>query len=135
MNFNNSAKDSKIEGGCLTTFNKSKKSLKRSLNKPDLLLYNIGTTDHIVNDKKWFKDDYTFNRGQLKTLKIEGGLVISKDNGTAVFIIVSQINPLKYREIMFEDALYLLNIDVNLFNGLKHYKSKDYLKKNRLYMF
>src|SRR6266566_3422957 len=34
---------------------------------------------------------------------------------------------------MFEDALYLLNIDVNLFNGLKHYKLGGYLEKNRLY--
>src|SRR6266699_678213 len=35
---------------------------------------------------------------------------------------------------MFENALYLLNINVNLFNGLKHYKSKGYLEKNRLYI-
>src|SRR6266699_3763369 len=35
---------------------------------------------------------------------------------------------------MFEDALYLFDIDVNLFNGLKHYKSEGYFQKNRLYM-
>ena len=34
---------------------------------------------------------------------------------------------------MFEDALYLPNINVNLFNGLKHYKAEGYLEKNRLY--
>ncbi len=52
LNSNNNAEDFKTKEGYFTTFNKSKKSLKRSPNKPDLLLYNIGTTDHIVNDKK-----------------------------------------------------------------------------------
>ena len=88
----------------------------------DLLLYDINTIDYIVNDRKWFKDDYIFNRGQLKILKIGGNLVISKDNGIAVFIVLFQVNLLKYYKIVFEDVLYLLNIDVNLFSGLKHYK-------------
>jgi len=52
LNSNNNAEDSEIEGGYLTVFNKSKKSLKQSPNKPDLLLYDIGITNHIVNDKK-----------------------------------------------------------------------------------
>jgi len=99
------------------------------------LLYDIGTTDYIVNDRKWFKDDYIFNRGQLKILKIGRGFIISKGNGTAVFIVVFQINLLKYCEIMFEDVLYFLDINVNLFNGLKYYKSIGYLEKNRLYIF
>src|SRR6266566_1766409 len=57
LSFNNSVEDFEIEGGYLVAFNKSKKSLKQSLNKPDLLLYDISTTDHIVNDKKWFRDN------------------------------------------------------------------------------
>jgi len=96
-------------------------------------LYNIGTTDYIVNDRKWFKDDYTFNKGQLKTLKIGESFVVSKNNSTVVFIVLSQVNPPKYCEVVFEDALYLFDIDVNLFNGLKHYKSGGYFQKNRLY--
>ncbi len=63
LNSNNSVENSEIEGGYLATFNKSKKSLKQLSNRPDLLLYDIGTIDHIVNDRKWFKDDYTFNKG------------------------------------------------------------------------
>ncbi len=70
----------------------------------------------------------------MRTLKTRKDPIISKDNNIAVFIVLSYINPLKYREIMFENALYLLDIDINLFNGLKHYKSKDYLEKNRLYI-
>jgi len=34
---------------------------------------------------------------------------------------------------VFEDALYLLDINVNLFSGLKYYKARGYLEKNRLY--
>ncbi len=133
LSFKNNIEDSKTEDSYLTTFNKSKKPLKQSPNKPDLLLYDIDITDHIVNDKKWFKNNYTSNEDQLKTLKIGGGPIILNGNGTAVFIILFQINPLKYRKIIFEDALYLPDIDVNLFNGLKHYKSRGYLEKNRLY--
>src|SRR6266566_5114649 len=127
-----SAEDSETEGGYLAAFIKSKRPLKQSPNRPDLLLYDTGTTDHIVNDRKWFKDDYTPNRGQLKTLKTGGSLIAPKGSGTTVFIVLSQINPPKYRKIVFEDALYLPDIDVNLFNSLKHYKSKGYLQKNRL---
>ncbi len=134
MNSNNNAKDFETKKDYFIVFNKSKKSLKRSPNRPDLLLYNINTIDHIVNNKKWFRDDYTLNKGQLRILKTGGNLIISKGNNTAVFTIVSQINPLKYCEVIFEDVLYLPDIDVNLFNGLKHYKSRGYLEKNRLCM-
>ncbi len=72
--------------------------------------------------------------GQLRILKTGRNLVIPKDNNITVFTVVSQINLLKYREIMFEDVLYLPNINVNLFNDLKHYKSKGYLEKNKLYI-
>ncbi len=89
LNSNNSVEDSKTKEGYLAIFNKSKKSLKRSSNRLDLLLYDIGTIDHIVNDRKWFRDDYIFNRGQLRILKIGGGPVIPKGNGTAVFIVLS----------------------------------------------
>ena len=41
---------------------------------------------------------------------------------------------MKYRKVVFKNALYFPNIDVNLFNGLKHYKSKGYFEKNRLYI-
>jgi len=133
LNSKNSVEDFKTKGGYLVAFNRSKKPLKRLSNRLDLLLYDINTTNHIVNDRKWFKDDYIPNRGQLRILKTEEGPVISKGSSTAVFIVLSYINLLKYREVVFEDVLYLLNIDVNLFNNLKHYKSKGYLEKNRLY--
>ncbi len=71
----------------------------------------------------------------MKILKTGGNPVAFKGNDTTVFIILSQINPPKYYKVVFEDALYLLNIDVNLFNGLKHYKFGSYLQKNRLYIF
>jgi len=63
LNSRNNVEDSETEGGYLAAFNRSKKPLKRSPNKPDLLLYDTDTIDHIVNDRKWFKDDYTLNKG------------------------------------------------------------------------
>ncbi len=135
LSFNNSVEDFEIEGNYFIAFNKSKKSLKQLLNRPNLLLYDTGTTDHIVNDKKWFKDDYIPNKGQLKTLKTGRSPVILKDSGITVFIVLFQINPLKYHEVVFKDVLYLFDIDVNLFSGLKYYKLGGYLEKNRLCMF
>ena len=52
LNFNNNVENSEIEGGYFTAFNKSKKSLKWLSNRSDLLLYDIDTIDHIVNDRK-----------------------------------------------------------------------------------
>ncbi len=130
----NSVEDSEIESGYLAAFNRSKNPLKQSSNRLDLLLYDIGIIDYIFNDRKWFKDDYIFNKGQLKTLKIGGDLIIPKDSSTAVFTVLFYMNLLKYYKIVFEDILHLLNIDVNLFNGLKYYKSGDYLEKNKLYI-
>ncbi len=63
LNSRNNVKDSEIEDGYLIVFNKSKKLLKRLSNRSDLLLYDISTIDYFVNDRKWFKDDYIFNKG------------------------------------------------------------------------
>ena len=63
LNSRNSVKDFETEDDYLAAFNKSKKPLKHLPNKLDLLLYNTGTTNYIVNDRKWFKDNYIFNRG------------------------------------------------------------------------
>jgi len=86
--FRNSVEDFEIEGGYLVAFNKVKKLLKRLSNRLDLSLYDIGTIDYIVNDRKWFKDDYAFNKDQLKTLKIGRGLVILKGSSTVIFIVL-----------------------------------------------
>ncbi len=69
----------------------------------------------------------------MKTLKTGRDPIIPKSNDTAVFTVLSHMNPLKYYEVVFEDVLYLPDIDVNLFSGLKYYKSGGYLEKNRLY--
>ena len=63
LSFNNNVEDFGTKGSYFVAFNKSKKSLKWSPNRSDLLLYDIDIIDHIVNDRKWFKDDYTFNKG------------------------------------------------------------------------
>ncbi len=62
LNFRNNVEDFEIKDGYLAAFNRLKKPLKQSSNRLDLLLYDISIIDHIINDKKWFKDDYTFNK-------------------------------------------------------------------------
>ncbi len=52
LNFNNNVEDFEIEDSYFAAFNKSKKPLKRLLNRPDLLLYNINIINYIVNDRK-----------------------------------------------------------------------------------
>ncbi len=88
LSFRNSVENFETEGGYLTAFNRLKKLLKRPSNKLNILLYDTGTIDYIVNDRKWFKDVYVLNRGQLKILKIGGDFIIPKGNSTAVFTIV-----------------------------------------------
>ncbi len=68
-------------------------------------------------------------------MKIEKGPVIFKGSSTAVFTVLSQVNLLKYYKVVFKDALYFPDIDVNLFSGLKYYKLRGYLEKNRLCIF
>ena len=48
---------------------KGKKACK--YHKFDALLYDTGTTDHIINDRKWFVE-FNFNKGKLPVLTIGG---------------------------------------------------------------
>ena len=52
--------------------NKGKKACKHY--KFDALLYNIGSTDYIINDWKWFIE-FDFNKGKLPVLITGGGPV------------------------------------------------------------
>ena len=59
------------------------------------LLYDTGTTDYIVNSKRWFTaGDYQPNKGQIKPLMTGGGLITPLGRGTAEFIVASSLKPL-----------------------------------------
>ena len=60
--------------------NRPKKSRKTKGKKAckyykfDVLLYDTGNTDYIINDRKWFVE-FNFDKGKLPVLIIGGGLV------------------------------------------------------------
>ena len=51
---------------------KGKKACK--YHKFDVLLYDIGSTDYIINDRKWFVE-FNSNKGKLPVLTTGGGPV------------------------------------------------------------
>ena len=51
---------------------KGKKACKH--HKFDALLYNTGSTDHIINNRKWFVE-FNFDKGKLPVLTTGGGPV------------------------------------------------------------
>ena len=61
---------------------KGKKACK--YHKFDALLYDTGSTDHIINDRKWFVK-FDFNKGKLPVLIIGGGFVTPQGQGKAFF--------------------------------------------------
>jgi hypothetical protein len=82
------------------------------------LLYDTGTTDHIVNSRRWYiLGDYKPNKGDIKPLYTGGGPVTPHGSGTAVFTVAISLKPLKYGEIHLKNALYLPGMDVNLMSG------------------
>ena len=95
----------------------------------DALLYDTGSTVHIVNRSKYFKSlDYN---APLGTVLTGGGPIRPKGVGTAVFQI--EYAPGKYRGVALQNALYIPSMDLNIFSGLRHYRSGGYVAKNKLF--
>ena len=97
----------------------------------DSLLYDTGSTVHIINAKKWFTD-YRPNNGNLGVVYTGGGPIRPKGIGTAIFEVLVKA-PDTYRQIKLLNALYIPKLDVNLMSGLRHYHAKGFLNKNILY--
>ena len=68
---------------------KGKKAYK--YHKFDVLLYDIGSTDYIINDRKWFVE-FNFNKGKLPVLIIGGGPVTPQGQGKALFKVKAELN-------------------------------------------
>src|SRR4051794_27144663 len=113
-----------------------KKPTKHSHKDPllkDSLLYDTGSTIHIVNSKKWFSGTYEPNRGHLGPIMTGGGPVTPSGRGTAVFEVLVSKNPDKYLKLVLIGAIYLPEIDLSLFSGVKHYAKGGYLSNQTLY--
>lgn len=96
----------------------------------DGLLYDTGATVHIVNSRRWFKDYKPVK--SLNPIYTGGGPVKPLGVGTAVFTVVSGYKPTKYTTLTLKNALYLPTFDLNIFSGVRHYKSGGYLIKSTL---
>ena len=59
---------------CLKKSGKTKGKKACKYYKFDVLLYDTGSTDYIINDRKWFVE-FDFDKGKLPVLIIGGGLV------------------------------------------------------------
>ena len=68
---------------------KGKKACK--YHKFDALLYNTGSTDYIINNRKWFVE-FNSNKGKLPVLTTGGGPVMPQSQGKALFKVKVKLN-------------------------------------------
>ena len=68
---------------------KGKKACKH--HKFDALLYDTGSTDHIINDRKWFVE-FDSDKGKLPVLITGGGPVTPQGRGKAFFRVKAEPN-------------------------------------------
>ena len=59
--------------------------------KFDVLLYDIGNTDYIINDRKWFVE-FDVDKGKLSVLITGGGPVTPQSRGKALFKVKVKLN-------------------------------------------
>ena len=109
---------------------KGKKACKH--HKFDALLYDTGSTDHIINDRKWFVE-FDSDKGKLPVLITGGGPVTPQGRGKALFRVKAEPNKGYYITLTLQNALYLPNLDVNIVLGQKHYRAGGVLIKETLY--
>ena len=68
---------------------KGKKACK--YHKFNALLYNTGSINHIINNRKWFIE-FNFNKGKLPVLTTGGGPVTPQGQGKAFFRVKAEPN-------------------------------------------
>ena len=90
---------------------KGKKACK--YHKFNALLFNTGSTDHIINNRKWFVEFY-FNKGKLLVLITGGGPVTPQIQGKAFFKVEAKPNKGYYITLTLQNVLYLLNFNINI---------------------
>ena len=109
---------------------KGKKAYKH--HKFDALLYDTGSTNHIINNRKWFVE-FNFNKGKLPVLITGGGPITPQGRGKALFRVKAELNKGYYITLTLQNALYLPNLDINIVLGQKHYRAGGVLIKETLY--
>ena len=109
---------------------KGKKACK--YHKFDALLYNTGSTDHIINNYKWFVE-FNSNKGKLPVLTTGGGPVTPQGREKTLFKVKAKPNKNYYITLTLQNALYLPNLNINIVLKQKHHKAGEVLIKKTLY--
>ena len=130
-----SCSDSEPEGSIHKAFqpNKPRRQQHTCPPKTDLWLYDTGSSVHIANDQKWFRD-FTPDTGNLRPVHTGGGPVMPKGVGTVVLeTLYTAEGDNKYRTVTLHGVLLIPQLDVNIFSGIKHYAAGGSLGYDRLY--
>ena len=69
--------------------NKGKQACK--YHKFDALLYDTGSTDYIINDRKWFVE-FNFDKEKLPVLITGGGPITPQSHEKALFKVKAELN-------------------------------------------
>jgi Reverse transcriptase (RNA-dependent DNA polymerase)/GAG-pre-integrase domain len=103
--------------------------------KIDTLLYDTGSTCHIVNNKARFTTYKAYNNNDFKPPEVitAGGVVKAIGIGTAEFSVLTSTHPITYRDLVLKEALYIPTLDTSLVSGIRHYASGGTLLRERLY--
>ena len=109
---------------------KGKKACKH--HKFNALLYNTGSINHIINNRKWFVE-FDSNKGKLPVLTTGGDPVTPQGQGKALFKVKVEPNKDYYITLTLQNALYLPNLNINIVLRQKHYKAGGVLIKETLY--
>ena len=109
---------------------KGKKAYKH--HEFDALLYDPGSTDHIINDWKWFIE-FNSNKGKIPVLITGEGPVMPQGRGKTLFRVKTELNKGYYITLTLQNALYLPNLNINIVLRQRHYKAGEVLIKETLY--
>ena len=93
---------------------KGKKACKHY--KFDTLLYDTGSTDYIINNRKWFVE-FDSDKGKLPVLITGGGPVTPQSQGKALFRVKVEPNKGYYITPTLQNTLYLPNLNINIVLG------------------
>ena len=95
-------------------------------------MYDTSSTNHIINDRKWFVE-FNSDKGKLPVLITGGGPVTPQGQGKALLRVKAEPNKDYYITLTLQNALYLPNLNINIVLRQKHYKAGEILIKETLY--
>jgi hypothetical protein len=97
------------------------------------LLYDTGSTVHLIRDKAAFIDLKPIPKGEAKPITTAGGPIYPLGIGTARFSVLIALKPAKYRPLVLKNALFYPGIEINIISGVLHVQKSGSIRGARLY--